>query len=183
MRTGADQQFDNLKELNQYLSDNIKTMQTTEVCSACESNNAKLFISDGKAVCEHYLQQQAAANSSFLKINNDPRVTRIGTFIRNTSIDEIPQLWNVLKGDMSLVGNRPLPLYEAERLTKDQVIKRFEAAAGITGLWQVTKRGKAEMSEKERMDLDVEYSKRQSFWFDIELLFRTVPALFQKEAV
>ena len=81
---------------------------------------------------------------------NDPRVTRVGKFIRNTSIDELPQLINVLKGDMSIVGNRPLPVYEAERLTSDQISKRFLAPAGLTGLWQVELRGKGgRMSEED----------------------------------
>jgi lipopolysaccharide/colanic/teichoic acid biosynthesis glycosyltransferase len=122
-------------------------------------------------------------DSAFVKIGNDPRVTRIGKILRNTSIDELPQLFNVLKGDMSIVGNRPLPLYEAELLTKDQWAKRFLAPAGITGLWQVTKRGRAEMSEEERMELDIAYADKSSFWFDMGIILRTVPALFQKENV
>lgn len=122
-------------------------------------------------------------NSSFIKISNDPRITRIGRFIRTTSLDELPQLINVLRGDMSLVGNRPLPLYEAERLTTDMWAKRFLAPAGITGLWQVTKRGKKEMSEKERILLDVNYVDKKSFWFDMGILIRTIPALLQKEMV
>jgi len=73
----------------------------------------------------------------FFKLNNDPRVTRFGKFLRNTSLDELPQLFNVLKGDMSLVGNRPLPLYEAATLTTDEFVERFTAPAGITGLWQI----------------------------------------------
>jgi len=122
-------------------------------------------------------------NGVFFKIKNDPRVTRIGNFIRNTSLDELPQLINVLIGDMSLVGNRPLPLYEAEKLTKDQIAWRFLAPAGITGLWQVTKRGKDNMSPEERIALDMEYAMKNSFWLDIKILFSTIPALLQKEKV
>ncbi|MCC5929844.1 MAG: sugar transferase [Cyclobacteriaceae bacterium] len=121
--------------------------------------------------------------STFFKIENDPRITKIGKILRNTSIDEIPQLFNVLKGDMSLVGNRPLPLYEAEQLTRDQWARRFLAPAGITGLWQVTKRGRGEMSEEERIELDIAYADKSSFWFDLLIMLRTVPALFQKENV
>jgi lipopolysaccharide/colanic/teichoic acid biosynthesis glycosyltransferase len=122
-------------------------------------------------------------NGVFFKIKNDPRVTRVGRFIRNTSLDELPQLINVLVGDMSLVGNRPLPLYEAEKLTKDQIAWRFLAPAGITGLWQVTKRGKDNMSPEERIALDMEYAMKNSFWLDMKILISTIPALLQKEKV
>lgn len=122
-------------------------------------------------------------NNVFFKIRNDPRVTRFGDFIRNTSLDELPQLINVLIGDMSLVGNRPLPLYEAEKLTKDQIAWRFLAPAGITGLWQVTKRGKDNMSPEERIALDMEYAMKNSFWLDMKILISTIPALLQKEKV
>ena len=125
----------------------------------------------------------AFKNSVFYKIKGDPRVTKVGTFIRKTSIDELPQLINVLKGDMSLVGNRPLPLYEAQQLTRDNWVARFNAPAGITGLWQISKRGKAEMSEEERVELDVEYSKKHSFWYDLWILIRTVPVIFQEDDV
>jgi lipopolysaccharide/colanic/teichoic acid biosynthesis glycosyltransferase len=118
--------------------------------------------------------------SVFFKIKNDPRVTRLGQFLRDTSLDELPQLINVLKGDMSLVGNRPLPLYEAEKLTKDQIAWRFLAPAGITGLWQVTKRGRDNMSEEERIQLDMEYAMKNSFLYDLKILFSTIPALLQK---
>ncbi|HEY9049805.1 MAG TPA: sugar transferase [Ohtaekwangia sp.] len=127
--------------------------------------------------------ENSTTDNVFFKLKNDPRVTRIGQFIRNTSLDEIPQLFNVLKGDMSLVGNRPLPLYEAEKLTKDQIAWRFLAPAGITGLWQVTKRGKQEMSPEERIALDMEYAMKNSFWLDMKILLSTVPALLQKEQV
>ncbi len=129
---------------------------------------------------------QYAANgeeTAFIKIKNDPRITRLGAFLRNTSLDELPQLFNVLKGDMSLVGNRPLPLYEAQMLTSDEWSARFLGPAGITGLWQVNKRGKGEMSDRERRKLDNFYTKHFSFWMDLKILLKTIPALFQKEAV
>jgi lipopolysaccharide/colanic/teichoic acid biosynthesis glycosyltransferase len=119
-----------------------------------------------------------------VKIANDPRITRIGRILRNTSIDELPQLWNVLRGDMSIVGNRPLPLYEAEKLMTDQHMGRFIAPAGITGLWQVMKRGKGgDMSEDERKALDNEYAQQYSLKKDLGIILRTIPALFQKENV
>ncbi|MDC0231548.1 sugar transferase, partial [Aureispira] len=114
---------------------------------------------------------------------NDPRVTKIGRFLRNSSIDELPQLINILKGDMSIVGNRPLPLYEAEVLTTDESSQRFSAPAGLTGLWQVRKRGKDNMSDDERKSLDNEYAQSYSFWMDIKLIFQTLGVFIQKENV
>ena len=131
----------------------------------------------------HLNQYSSKGNSSFIKIENDPRATKLGKFLRKSSLDELPQLINVLKGDMSLVGNRPLPLYEAEKLTKDQWAKRFLAPAGITGLWQVTKRGDGgNLSEEERMELDIAYAEKSSFIFDLRIMLFTIPALFHKES-
>jgi lipopolysaccharide/colanic/teichoic acid biosynthesis glycosyltransferase len=130
-----------------------------------------------------HLNQYSESDAAFVKFKNDPRITRIGKFIRKTSIDELPQLFNVLKGDMSIVGNRPLPLYEAERLTKEDMAYRFIAPAGITGLWQITKRGGNDMSAEERIGLDVTYAKENSFWYDILILLKTPFAVIQKENV
>ena len=116
----------------------------------------------------------------FFKINNDPRITKIGSFLRKTSLDEIPQFVNVLKGDMSLVGNRPLPLYEASTLTTDLWAKRFMAPAGITGLWQIKKRGKEDLSAEERISLDIDYADKYNFMYDLWIMANTPSALIQK---
>src|SRR5258706_1928903 len=121
-------------------------------------------------------------NGVFHKIKNDPRISPLGQFLRSTSLDEIAQLFNLLIGDMSVVGNRPLPLYEAEKLTRDQIAWRFLAPAGITGLWQIT-RGKDNMSPEERIALDMEYAMKNSFWLDLKIMLSTVPALLQNERV
>ena len=102
----------------------------------------------------------------------------------NCSIDELPQLFNVLKGDMSIVGNRPLPLYEAELLTSDAYIDRFMAPSGLTGLWQVEKRGGAgKMSAEERKQLDIKYAQEFCFRLDMKILLKTFTAFVQKENV
>ncbi|SDL07182.1 Sugar transferase involved in LPS biosynthesis (colanic, teichoic acid) [Catalinimonas alkaloidigena] len=131
-------------------------------------------------------QQLMALNQyqgSFFKLKNDPRVTRFGAFLRNYSLDELPQLLNVLLGDMSLIGNRPLPLYEAESLTTDEYATRFFAPAGITGLWQVTRRGHADMSDHERRQLDNQYAQETSFFLDLKIFLKTFNAIKQKESV
>jgi len=119
----------------------------------------------------------------FVKLSHDPRVTRVGRFIRKFSLDELPQFINVLRGDMSLVGNRPLPLYEAEMLVKEDSCERFLAPAGLTGLWQVTKRGNTQMSTDERIALDIAYSRQYNLLFDLKIIARTFRAVMQHENV
>ncbi|GAB4238012.1 MAG: hypothetical protein Tsb0034_13450 [Ekhidna sp.] len=142
-----------------------------------------MHVDAEERLAELKARNQYKDGNQFVKIKNDPRITRVGRFIRSTSIDEIPQLINVLKGDMSIVGNRPLPLYEAEQLTVDDHAERFLAPAGITGLWQVLKRGKEEMSSEERILLDRIYVRKNSLLFDLKLIVMTIPAIFQKETV
>jgi exopolysaccharide biosynthesis polyprenyl glycosylphosphotransferase len=108
------------------------------------------------------------------KMKDDPRVTRVGRIIRKTSIDELPQLWNVLKGDMSLVGPRPpVPQEVDEYSLSDR--RRLEVIPGITCIWQVS--GRSEIPFDQQVELDVQYIQSQSFWTDIKILLKTVPAL------
>ncbi len=127
--------------------------------------------------------QNQYGDGKFFKIANDPRVTRVGRFIRKYSIDELPQLFNILTGEMSLVGNRPLPLYEAEELTNDQWSERFLGPAGLTGLWQVTKRGQKDMSDEDRIALDIAYARQFSSLMDAKILVKTLTAFKQAENV
>jgi len=191
MFVNADMRLKELKHLNQYSPTNdvaIEEKSEQYLCEECIAAGTQCqfpMYSDTIRWCEKQYSstKKAKAGSAFFKLKDDPRITKVGKFIRNTSIDELPQLWNVLIGDMSIVGNRPLPLYEAEKLTTDKYVMRFMAPAGITGLWQVEKRGKGEMSEEERLMLDNKYAENQSFFDDIKLILRTVPALFQSETV
>ena len=193
MFTDADKRLKDLKHLNQYATntglENIPISEDLDVrCSECKTADISCrfpIYADKIQWCEKsYIENKASkAGSAFFKLKNDPRITRVGRFIRNSSIDELPQLWNVIIGDMSIVGNRPLPLYEAEKLTSDRYALRFLAPAGITGLWQVEKRGKGEMSEDERLMLDNKYAENHSFVNDIKLILKTIPVLFQSESV
>ncbi len=189
MYVNADKRLKELQHLNQYNNEKAaEELPGMELCDECKAVGKKCrnqLHADENIWCEkQYLtSKKQQSGAAFFKLKNDPRITKVGAFIRNTSIDELPQLWNVLKGDMSIVGNRPLPLYEAEKLTTDKYALRFLAPAGITGLWQVEKRGKGEMSEEERLMLDNVYAEKHSFWYDIKLILKTIPALFQKENV
>jgi len=108
------------------------------------------------------------------KITNDPRVTRVGRALRKTSLDELPQIWNVVRGDMSLVGPRPTS-FGANTYTLWQT-ERLDVVPGLTGLWQIIGRGETEFVD--RLRLDIAYTERRCLWLDIQILFRTFTAVF-----
>lgn len=150
------------------------------------SDDEVMLVGDDFVVSEEDFNKKKneEIQNAFVKIENDPRVTKVGAFIRKYSIDELPQLINILRGDMSIVGNRPLPLYEAELLTADDCIDRFMAPAGLTGLWQVEERGKGgAMSAEERKQLDIKYGQTYNFSLDMKIIFRTLTAFVQKDNV
>jgi lipopolysaccharide/colanic/teichoic acid biosynthesis glycosyltransferase len=197
MYPDADKRLKEFQHLNQYAAKNGE-ITSEEIPAPTRENkpekSAKLkgtiLFGDDVEVDEniHIQTKKEKQESAFVKFENDPRITKVGHIIRKLSIDELPQLINVLKGDMSIVGNRPLPLYEAELLTTDEWTNRFNGPAGITGLWQVEARGKtSKMSPEERKGLDNKYveiaNSRFSFWKDIWIILRTIPAVFQKENV
>ena len=114
------------------------------------------------------------AGGVIFKMKDDPRVTRVGRFIRKTSIDELPQLWNVLRGDMSLVGPRPPVTAEVDQYSLSDR-RRLEVIPGITCIWQIS--GRSEIPFEQQVELDVQYIESQSFWTDLKILLKTVPAL------
>ena len=189
MYTDADKHLKDFNALNQYQEEEEDIWGEEEPDTELNDNDDTeevLLVSDDFVISEEdYIQKKSKEKSNaFVKLQNDPRITKVGRFIRKYSIDELPQLFNILKGDMSIVGNRPLPLYEAELLTSDEHIDRFMGPAGLTGLWQVEKRGGAgKLSAEERKQLDITYAKTFSFWLDIKIILKTVTAFIQKENV
>jgi lipopolysaccharide/colanic/teichoic acid biosynthesis glycosyltransferase len=121
-------------------------------------------------------QAAPAGNSGFFKLAADPRITPLGAWLRRTSLDELPQLFNVLQGEMSLVGPRPVLAWEAQ-LFDEAHQQRFAVKPGITGLWQVN--GRSRLPMRKALELDVEYVIRRSFTLDLAILLRTVPAVFR----
>lgn len=148
--------------------------------------NSTVLIADDYTIAENeYIHtKHITQENAFIKFEHDPRITKVGRIIRKYSIDELPQLINILKGDMSFVGNRPLPLYEAELLTNDEFVDRFIAPAGLTGLWQVQRRGSASaMSADGRKRLDIYYAKHHCFKLDMKIIMKTFFTFIQKEDV
>ncbi len=190
MYTNADKRLKELNALNQYqmeeeVAEDIPDIHFDDLTGSPEEE-ATLLISDDFIIPEKdFLKQKRIPTKvPFVKIENDPRVTRIGRFIRKYSIDELPQLLNVLKGAMSIVGNRPLPTLRSEQLTSDAYIDRFMAPSGLTGLWQVEKRGEpVRCRRKNESNLILNMHKIFSFWLDLKIILRTFTAFVQKENV
>lgn len=122
---------------------------------------------------------QECGHRRLFKLESDPRITRLGALLRKTSLDELPQLINVIRGDMSLVGPRPALRWEAE-MFRSSDMARFDVKPGITGLWQVS--GRSRLSMREALDLDAEYVRSRSFLLNVVILLRTVPTLLRRDA-
>lgn len=196
MYVGADKKIDEYKAQNQYTTiDNIDNdgmlvddniLVGDNLLYSDDEDTHVMLVSDDDQVdeVEYISTRKGEQEKAFVKLHHDPRITPIGRFIRKYSIDELPQLINILKGDMSVVGNRPLPLYEAEKLTSDLYSDRFFGPAGLTGLWQVEKRGSSgALSAEERKQLDITYANNFSFWYDVTIILKTFTAFVQEEDV
>ena len=133
---------------------------------------------DAEEIKKNLMAQNQMSGGMF-KMDNDPRITKIGHFIRKTSLDELPQFWNVLKGDMSLVGTRPPTVDEYEKYTPEQK-RRLSFKPGITGLWQVS--GRSEITDfDEVVKLDVAYMDGWTIWRDIQILLKTIKVVVMKD--
>lgn len=184
MYTDAEERLSSFLSMNQYTKESKEKESEINKANSDLTNDDIVLVSDDYEISEHeYLnKKKEKKDTAFFKIAHDPRVTKMGRLMRKYSIDELPQLINILKGDMSIVGNRPLPLYEAELLTGDEYIERFIAPAGLTGLWQVERRGgEGKMSSEERKQLDVYYAQNYSAWLDCKIIFKTFFSFIQKE--
>ncbi|GAA2650859.1 sugar transferase [Paractinoplanes durhamensis] len=131
---------------------------------------SQMLTSDGTAT---------ATVNGLYKLAGDPRVTRLGAWLRKTSLDELPQLFNIVAGEMSLVGPRPVLAWEAA-LFKPETMARFDTPPGLTGLWQVSGRNMLTMTQA--LALDVEYVRRRSLWLDLSIIAKTLPAQMRRGA-
>ncbi len=187
MYLGADSERSKLSSLNEYLISHKTTpseFTSIEKCPDCEDDKpcSPILFIDGVEICENlYLRKRRISllDSTFFKVKDDPRITPIGKFLRNSNLDEFPQFLNVIKGDMSIVGNRPLPLYEAEKLTTDEWSYRFLAPAGITGLWQVHK--DKNLKADNRIRLDNKYAMSSGPLQDIIVILKTIVGFFSRK--
>lgn len=136
------------------------------------------MVDNAENELENLLEQNEIEGGVIFKMKEDPRVTKFGKFLRKTSLDELPQLFNILKGDMSLVGPRPCTVREYELYSERDKL-RLKVPQGLTGEWQV--RGRCNTSFEEMVDMDLDYiQNKRGFWYDIGILFRTIPVFFGK---
>jgi len=133
------------------------------------------MVLNAEEIGRKMVQENNLKDTIDLKLNGDPRITKIGAFIRKYSIDELPQFWNVFRGDMSIVGPRPVVSSEVEIYNNEQRL-RLLAKPGLTCLWQVG--GRTDLDIHAQVRLDVEYIRSENLWLDIKLLFLTIPAVF-----
>ncbi len=177
----TDENVDEIIEKGMEISDD-----TSKDIVHSEVKQGTILVGDDYLVNQkHYSEERKEEiDNPYIKLKDDPRVTKVGHYIRKFSVDELPQLINIIRGDMSIVGNRPLPLYEAELLTSDEYVERFIAPAGLTGLWQVIDRGKkGATSSEERKRLDIQYAHEFSFKMDMKIILKTFTSFIQEENV
>lgn len=155
-----------------------------------EGKNGKLFkvykfrsmYRDAESRLESYLtEEQRERWEKERKIDNDPRITKVGKFIRRTSLDELPQLFNILFGSMSVVGPRPITKKEYENFTAEEKEIIQSVRPGLTGYWQVCGRSDVDFESGKRQEMELEYFTKLGFWYDIGLIFRTIPAVLKKK--
>jgi len=171
----ADIQLDTLKKVNEY--------ESTIIHNTGSSSNHILYADSDITIPEDEYLNNIKNKPIFHKSKNDPRITKIGLYLRALSLDELPQLFNILKGNMSVVGNRPLPLYEANKLTTDDKVARFLVPAGLTGMWQIESRLNKTLSQEQRVELDNYYARHNSFLSDLKIIFKTLKVLINAKNI